>query len=72
MSSGSESKVVVAESSGEDIVQRKKVKKSSVWVHFRGKDDTKAECTRCHREFKTKYANTTDLLRHLKHTHPNI
>ena len=54
MSSDSESKVVVAESSAEDIVQRKKVKRSSVWEHFQGKDDTKAECVHCHHEFKTK------------------
>ena len=73
MSSDSESKVVVAGSSGEDIVQRKKVRRSSVWEHFREIDDTKAECTHCHHEFKTKYANTTTgLLRHLEHTHPNI
>ena len=58
MSSDSESKVVVAGSSAEDIVQEK--------------DDTKAKCTHCHHEFKTKYVNTTDLLRHLKHMHPNI
>ena len=72
MSSDSESKVVVAGSSAEDIVQRKKVKRSSVWEHFQEKDDTKAECIHCHHEFKTKYANTTGLLRHLKHMHPNI
>ena len=58
MSSDGESKVVVAESSAEDVVQRKKVKRSSVWDHFQEKDDTKAECIHCHREFKTKYANT--------------
>ena len=72
VSSDSESKVVVAESSAEDIVQRKKVKRSSVWQHFQEDDDTKAECTHCHREFKTKYAYTTGLLRRLKHTRPNI
>ena len=48
-----------------------KVKRSSVWEYFQEKDDTKAECTHCHHEFKTKYANITDLLRHLKHMHPN-
>ena len=53
MSSDSESEVVVAGSSVEDIVQRKKVKRSSVWEHFQEKNDTKAECTHCHREFKT-------------------
>ena len=37
MSSDSESKVVAAGSSAEDIVQRKKVKRSSVWEHFLGK-----------------------------------
>ena len=62
MSSDSESKVVVAESSAEDIVQRKKVKRSSIWKHFQEKDDAKAECTHCHREFKTRYANTTGLI----------
>ena len=72
VSSDSESKVVVAESSTEDIVQRKKVKRSSVWQHFQEDNDTKAECTHCHREFKTKYAYTTGLLHHLKHTHSNI
>ena len=72
MSSHSEIKVVVARSSAEDIVQRKKVKKNSVWEHFQEKDDINAEYTQCHREFKTKYANTTGLLRHLKHMHPNI
>ena len=71
MSSDSEIKIVVAGSSAEDIVQRKKVKRSSVGEHFQGKDDTKAECVHCHHEFKTKYANTTGLLRHLKHTHPS-
>ena len=45
-------------------------KRSSVWEHSE-KDDTKAECTHCHHEFKTKYVNTTSLLRHLKHMHPN-
>ena len=69
MSSDSESKVVVAGSNAEDIVQRKKVKRSSVWEHFQEKDDIKAECTHCCHEFKTKYANTTGLLRHI---HPNI
>ena len=59
MSSDSESKVVVAENSAEDIVQRKEIKKSSVWEHFQEKDDTKAECTHCHHEFQTRYANTT-------------
>ena len=39
---------------------------------FRKKYDTNAERTHCHREFKTEYANTTGLLRHLKHTRPNI
>ena len=68
MSSDSESEVVVAGSSVEDIVQRKKVKRSSVWDRFQEKDDTKAECTHCHREFKSKYANTTGL----KHTYRNI
>ena len=72
MSSDSESKVVVAGSSAEDIVQRKKVKRSSFWEHFQEKDDTKAECPHCHHEFKTRHANTTGLLRHLKHMHPNI
>ena len=72
MSSDSESKLVVAGSSAEDIVQRKKVKRSSVWKHFQEKDDTKAERAHCHHEFKTKYANTTSLLRHSKHMHPNI
>ena len=43
-----------------------------MWEHFPEKDDTKAECTHCHYEFETKYANTTGLLRHLKHMHPNI
>ena len=57
MSSDSESKVVVAGSSAEDIVQEKKVRRSSVWEHFQEKDDAKAECTHCHHEFKTKYAN---------------
>ena len=68
-SSDSESKVVVAGSSAEDVVQRKKVKRSSVWEHFQEKNDTKAKCTHCHDEFETKYANTTGLLRHM---HPNI
>ena len=72
MSSDSESKVVVAGSNAEDIVQRKKVKRSSVWEHFQEKDDIKAECTHCHHEFKTRYANTTGLLRQLKHMHSNI
>ena len=72
MSSDSESKLVVAGSSAEDIVQRKRVKRSSVWEHFQEKDDTEAECTHCHHEFKTKYPNINDLLRHLKHIHPNI
>ena len=72
MSIDSESKVVIVGSSAKDIVQRKKVKRSSVWEHFQEKDDTKAEWTHCHHEFKTKYANTTGLLRHLKHMHPNI
>ena len=45
MLSDSESKVVVAGSSAEDIMQRKKVKKSSISKHFQEKDDTKAECT---------------------------
>ena len=72
MSSDSESKVVVAGSSAEDIVQRKKVKRSSVWEHFQEKDDPRAECMHCHHEFKTEYANTTGLLRHLQHMHPNI
>ena len=72
MSSDSESKVVVAESSADYIVQRKKVKRISVWEHFQEKDDRKAECTHCHHEFKTKYANATGLLRHLKHVHPNV
>ena len=67
MSSDSESKVVVAGSSAEG----KKVKRSSVWEHFQEKDDTKAE-THCHHEFKTKYASTTGLSRHLKRMHPNI
>ena len=67
MSSDSESKVVVAGSSAEDIVQRKKVKWSSVWEYFQEKDDTKVECTHCHHEFKIRYANTTGLLRHFKH-----
>ena len=71
MSSDSESEVVVAGSSAEDIVQRKKVKRSFGDV-FRKNIDTKAECTHCHREFKTKYADTTGLLRHLKHMHPNV
>ena len=69
MSSDSDSEVVVAGSSAEDIVQRKR---SSVWERFQEKDDTKAECTHCHHECKTKYANTTGLLRHLKHVHPNV
>ena len=73
MSSDSEGKVVVAGSSAEeDIVQRKKVKRSSVWEHFQEKDDTKVECIHCRHEFKTKYANTTGLLRHLKHMHSNV
>ena len=72
MSSDSKSKVVVAGRSAKDIVQRKKVKRSSVWEHFQEKNDTKAECTHCLDEFKTKYANTAGLLRHLKHIHPNI
>ena len=59
MSSDSESKVVVAGSSAKDIVQGKKVKRSSVWVQFQEKGDTKAECTHRHHEFKTRYANTT-------------
>ena len=71
MSSDSESKVVVAGSGAEDIVQRKKVKRSSVWEHFQVKDDNKSGM-HCHREFKTKYANATGLLRHLKHVHPNL
>ena len=50
MSSDSESEVVVAESSAEDIVQGKKIKRSSV-PHFQEKDDTKAQCTHCHHEF---------------------
>ena len=54
MSSDSESKVVVAENSAEDIVQREKTKRNSVWEHFQEKDDTKAERTHCHHEFKTK------------------
>ena len=37
MSSDSGSKVVVAESSAEDIVQRKKVKRRSVWERFQEK-----------------------------------
>ena len=53
MSGDSESKVAVAGSSAEDIVQRKKVKRSFVWEHFQEKDDTK-------------YADTTGLLRHLQ------
>ena len=69
MSSDGESIVVVAGSSAEDIVQRKKVKRSSVWEHFQEKDDAKAHC---HHESKTKYAHTTDLLRHSKHMHPNV
>ena len=73
MSNDSESKVVVARSSAEDIVLRKRVKRSSVWEHFQENDDTKAECAHCHHEFKAKYANTTiGLLRCLKHMHPNI
>ena len=72
MSSDSESKVVVAGSSAEDIVQEKKVRRSSVWEHFQEKDDTKAKCIHCHHEFKTKYTSSTSLLRHLKHLHPNI
>ena len=55
MSSDRESEVVAAGSSAEDIVQREKVKRSSVWKHFQEKDDTMAECIRCHHEFKTKY-----------------
>ena len=55
----------------EDIVQGKKIKRSSVWEHFQERDDAKAECTHCHYEFKTRYVNTTGLLRHLKHMHPN-
>ena len=50
MSSDSESKVVVARSSAEDIVQMKKVKRSSLWEHLQEKDDTKAECIHCHNE----------------------
>ena len=53
MSSNSESKVVVARSSAEDIAQRKKVKRSSVWKHFQEKDDINTECTHCHHVFKT-------------------
>ena len=56
MSRDSESEVVVARSSAEDIVQREKVKRSSVWEHFQEKNDTKAECTHYHHEFKTGYA----------------
>ena len=40
MSSDSQSKVVIAGSSAEDIVQRKKVKKNSLWKHFQEKNDT--------------------------------
>ena len=71
MSSDGESEVVVAESSAEDIVQRKKVQRSSVGT-FLEKDDTKTECTHCHHEFKAKCADTAGLLRHLKHMHPNV
>ena len=63
---------MVAGSSAEDIVQRKKMKRSSVWEHFQEKDDTMAECTRRHHEFQTRYANTTGLSRHSKHIHSNI
>ena len=63
---------MVARRSAEDIVQRKKVKRRYVWEHFQQKDDKKAECTHYRHKFKTKYANTTGLLRHLKHMHPNI
>ena len=73
MSSDSESKIVAAgRSGGKVIVQRKKVKRSTVWEHFQEKDDKKAECTHCHHEFKTRYVNTTDSLRHLKRMHPDI
>ncbi|KAK9305177.1 hypothetical protein QLX08_003697 [Tetragonisca angustula] len=58
MSSDSESEVVVAGSSAEDIVQREKVKRSSGWEHFQENDDTTAERTHCHHEFKTKYVKT--------------
>ena len=73
MSSDSESEAVVARISADDIVQRKRVKRNSVWEYFQEKDDTKAECIH-YREFKTKYylANTTGLLRHLKYIHPSI
>ena len=70
MSSDSESKVV-ARSSAENIVQRKKVKRSSVWDIFK-KNMIQRRNAHCHHEFQTKYANTTGLLRHLKHMHSNI
>ena len=41
MSGDSESKVVAAGSSAEDIAQRKKVRRSSVWEHFQEKDEDK-------------------------------
>ena len=62
MSSDSECKVAVAGCSAEEIVQRKNVKRSSVWERFQEKDDTEARCTRCHHEFKTKCANTTGIV----------
>ena len=70
MSSDSESKVV-ARSSAENIVQRKKVKRSSVWDIFK-KNMIQRRNAHCHPEFQTKYANTTGLLRHLTHMHPDI
>ena len=58
MSSDSESKVVVAGSSAEDIVQREAL----FWNIFKKKMIQR----HCHHEFKTRYANTTGLLRHLE------
>ena len=69
MSSDSESEAVVARISADDIVQRKRVKRNSVWEYFQEKDDTKAEWIHSQHEFKTKYANTTGLLHNLKHVH---
>ena len=65
MSSDSESKVVAA---GRYRVKEEGEMRSSVWEHFQEKDDTYIVTV----NLKTTYANTTGLLRHLKHMHPNI
>ena len=59
---------MVAGSSAEDIMQGEKVKGSSVWQHLQEKDDTEAECTHCHHEFKTEVCKYC----YLKRMHPNI